>query len=68
MFIKLWHGYCKTQFKSINVKGGEYNGKSMGMWNGRYRNFLRFSSNEFLKNLGCLVSNPTFGIGGSKIW
>ena len=28
----------------------------------------RFSSNEFRKNIGCLVSDPTFGLGGSRLW
>ena len=32
--------------------------------NARYQKVLRFSSNEFWKNIGCLVSDPTFGIGG----
>ena len=38
------------------------------MGNGRYRKFRRFSSNGFWKNIGCLVSSPIFGIGGSRMW
>ena len=38
------------------------------MVNGRYQNFWQFSSNGFWKNIGCLVSAPTFGLGGSGLW
>ena len=64
ILIKLWPGYWKTQAKRINLKVDEYNGKSMVIENGRYRKFCRFSGNDFFKNIGCLVSAPTFGLGG----
>ena len=44
------------------------NGKAVGMVNGRALKIQRFSSNEFWKNIGCLVSDPTFGIGGYMMW
>ena len=28
--------------------------------------FVRFSGNEFWKNIGCLISTTTFGLGGFK--
>ena len=28
---------------------------------------MQFSSNAFWKSIGCLVSDPTFGIGGSSL-
>ena len=40
----------------------------MNKGNVQYRKVRRFSSNEFWKNIGCLVSDPTFGIGGLSIW
>ena len=40
----------------------------MGKENGLYQNVRWFSSNEFWKNIGCLVSAPTFGLGGSRMW
>ena len=46
----------------------EENGKSLGKGNARYRKIRRISSNGFWKNVGCLVSAPTFGLGGSRIW
>ena len=68
MLIKLWTGNWKTQLKSMNQKLDEENGKSLNKDNVRYINFCRFSSNEFWKNIGCLVSSPTFGLGGSRMW
>ena len=40
----------------------------MGMIKGRARKFQRFSRNGFWKNIGCLISAPTFGLGGSRMW
>ena len=42
--------------------------KSVGMVNERTRKFWQFSSNEFWKNIGCLVSAHTFVTGGSRMW
>ena len=52
----------------MNKKVNEYNGKALNKGNVRYRKFRRLSTNEFWKNIGCLVSAPTFGIGGSRMW
>ena len=46
----------------------EDNGKAMGIGNGRYQTFQRFSGNESWKNIGCLISDPTFGLGGLTMW
>ena len=40
----------------------------MVKFNVRYRKVCRFYINEFWKNIGCLVSHPTFGIGGLRLW
>ena len=68
MLIKLWPGYWKTQLKRMNHKVDEENGKSLVKANGRYQKVCHFSSNEFWKMIGCLVSVPTFGLGGSRLW
>ena len=38
------------------------------MVNGQAWKVLWFSSNGFWKNIGCLISNPAFGLGESRIW
>ena len=40
----------------------------MNKGNVQYRKVRRFSSCEFWNNIGCLVSAPTFGLGGSRLW
>ena len=45
----------------------EENRSSVEMVKGKARKFWRFSSNEFWKNIGCLVSGYTFSIGGSSL-
>ena len=52
----------------MNRKVDEENEKALNKGNVRYRNVCPYSSNEFWKNIGCLVSAPTFGIGGSRLW
>ena len=68
MLIKLCPGYWKTQLKRMNQKVDEDNGKAMRIGNGWYRKVRRFSRNEVWKNVGCLISSPTFGLGGSRMW
>ena len=46
----------------------EDNGKYVVMLNVRAWKVWQFSSNKFWKNIGCLVSAPTFGLGGSRLW
>ena len=40
----------------------------MGTGKLRIRKIWRFSSNVFLNNIVCLVSAPTFGLGGLRLW
>ena len=68
MLIKLWTGGWMTKFKRMNHKVYEDNGKALNKVNVRYQKARRFSSNEFWKNIGCLVSTPTFGLRGSRMW
>ena len=50
------------------MKLDEDNGKDVVMMFGQAQKVQRFPSNEFWKNLGCLVSSPTFGLGGLRLW
>ena len=68
MLFQIWPSNGKTQLKSTIKRVDEDNGKSLNKGNVRYRKFRRFYRNEFWKNIGCLVSDPTFGIGGSRLW
>ena len=68
ILINIWPGNWKTQLNRTNHKMDEENVKSLVKSNLRYQKVRRFSSNEFWKNIGCLVSAPTFGLGGSRLW
>ena len=52
----------------MNIIVDEENGKAVGVVKVRPRRDWPFSINEFWKNIGCLISASTFGIGGSRIW
>ena len=67
ILIKLWPGNRKTQLKKIYHRVEEETWKVLGKVNVRYRKVCRLSRNEFWKNIGCLVSAPTFGLGGSRL-
>ena len=68
MLINLWPGYWMNQLKSMNHKVDEDRGKSLNKFNVWYLKVCRFSRNEFWKNIGFLVSGPTFGIEGFRLW
>ena len=68
ILIQLWPGYWIDQLKRMNRKVDEENEKQLVKGNVRYRKVCRFSSCEFWKNIGYLVSAPTFGLGGSRLW
>ena len=67
MLIKLWPGDWIDQLKRMNRKVDEENVKQGVKGNVRYRKVCRFSSCEFWTNIGCLVSAPTFGLGGLRL-
>ena len=64
MLITILPMNWKTHLNRMNKKVDEDNGKSLGKGNVRYRKICRFSRNEFWKNIGCLISAPTFGLRG----
>ena len=67
MLMKLWPGDWDNQLERMNMWADGDNGKAVVMVKVRARKFWRFSSNEFWKNVGCLVSAPTFGLVGSRL-
>ena len=68
MLINIWPRYWISQLNIMNRKVDEDNGKALNKGNVRYQKVRRFYRNEFWKNIGCLVSAPTFGLGGSRLW
>ena len=68
LLMKLCTNDWKNQSERINMKVNEDNVKYGGMMKVRARKVFRLSSNEFWKNIGSLISAPTFGIGGSRLW
>ena len=68
MLIKLWPVDWIIQLKRMNRKVEKNNGKTLNKGNIWYRKVRRFFSNEFWNNIGCLVSAPTFGLGGLRLW
>ena len=65
ILMKLWPSYWESQLKRINIKVGVENGRSMGRI--RILKVQQFSSNEYCKNIGYIISAPTFGIRGSVL-
>ena len=68
ILMKIWPGDWDNQLEGMNMKVDEENSKYVTMVNGWAPKDQRFSSNEFWKNIGCLVSAPTFGLGGLRFW
>ena len=68
MLIKLCPGDWYNHPERMNMKVDDNNGKHMGMGKVKIRKVRQFSSNEFWKNIGCLILAPTFGLGGSRLW
>ena len=68
MLINLWTGDWISQLKMMNQKVDKENEKVLNKGNLWYRKVCNFSSNELWKNIVCLVSAPTFGIGGLRLW
>ena len=68
MLMKLCPGDWGNQLEKMNIMVDEDNGRAAGMVKGRLHKFRPFSINEIRKNVGCLVPDPTFGLGGSRLW
>ena len=59
-----WTGYWDNKSERMNMRLYEDNGRDSGTGKGISRKVWRFLRNEFWKNIGCLISAPTFSIGG----
>ena len=68
MLMKLCPGYYEGQIYMINKKVDKDNGRGETQENGQFWKLRRFSRKKFWKNIGCLLSSPTFGLGGSRLW
>ena len=68
MLIKLWPGDWYNQLETMKMKIDEDNGKYVRIVKGRHRKIRQFSSNEFWKNIGCIISAPILGLGVSRMW
>ena len=65
ILMKLWPGYWEQQLDRMKKKVDENNGREGTQENGRFQNLRQISRNEFWNNIWCLLSAPTFGLGGS---
>ena len=67
MLTKLCLGDLEDQIYQINKKADEENGRGGTQENGIFGKLWRFSRNEFWKNIGCFMSEPTFSLGGYRL-
>ena len=68
MLMKFWPGDWEEQIYWMNKKVNEDNGRGGTQDNRRCWKPRWFSRNKFWKNIGCLLSAPTFGLRGSRLW
>ena len=66
--MKLWPGDWEEKIHRMNKKVDEDNGRGETQEDGKFRKLRRFSRNELWKNIGCILSPPTFGLRGSIMW
>ena len=59
---------CNNQLERMNMGVDEDTGKHVGIMNGTEYKIRRFLINKFWEKIGCLISAPTFGIGGLRLW
>ena len=52
----------------MNKNLDEYNGRGGNQENGLFRKLQRLSRKTFWKNIGYLLSAPTFGLGVLRLW
>ena len=57
-----------NQLKRTNIKVDKDHGKELNKGNVWSQKCCQFSSNEFWKSIGRIVSAPNFGFGGSRLW
>ena len=64
--IYLCPGDWENKLERINMRADEDNGKYMGI--GIISKVWWFSRNEYWNNIGCIVSDTTFGVGGYRLY
>ena len=52
----------------MNKRVDEDNRREGTQENGQFWKLRQFSGDEFWKNIGCIISAPNFGLGGSRLW
>ena len=67
MLMSLWPGYLGNRLESMEMRLDEDNSRYTGTGKVRIRKFRRFSRNELWKNIGCLIRDPAFGLGGLRL-
>ena len=68
MLINLCPGDWEGKIHQMKNKVDEDNGRGGTQENGIFWKLRRFSRNEFCKNIECLLSAHTFGLGGLILW
>ena len=68
MLMKLWPGDWEEQLDHMNKISDENNERGGTQKNGQFRKLRWFSRKNVWKNIGCFLSAPTFGLGGSRLW
>ena len=66
--MRLLPGDWEEHIDRINKRLDKENGIVGTQENGTFRKLWRFSRNEFWKNIGCLLSALTIGLGGLRLW
>ena len=66
LLIKIWTREWDNQFEMMNMREDEKNGKYLVR--GRIRKFRKRSSNEYCDNMVCIILEPTFDVGGYRLW
>ena len=68
MLMKLWPGDWEEKLDWARKKVDEDNGRGGTQGNGQFQKIWRFPRKKLWKKIGCLLSAPTFGLGGSILW
>ena len=68
MLMNICPGDWYNQLERINMRLHEENGRAVEMVKGRDQKVWKCSGNKFWKNICCIISYPTFGLGGSRLW
>ena len=68
MLMKLWNGYWENHIDQMHKNFDEDNERGGTQENRKFWKLWWFSRNGLWKNSGCLLSEPTFGLGSLIMW